>query len=583
LRDVSLGKDVMERVPEDRPWFKIYEKLGIRKHIDIPEASLPELVDRAAERWPDRPSLIFYGKRITFKELAVLTKKFATALADLGVKKGDVVALYLPNCPQFVIAYYGAMRLGAVVTAISPLAREREVEYQINDSGAETLVVLDVFYPVVESIWGRTKLRNVIVASMADYMPSALAFLGKLLKRVPTRKVEPKPGLYLFKRLIAKYPPNPPKVEINPREDIAVFQYTGGTTGLPKAAMLTHMNLVANVYQCYEWMRAAGLKEGEEVGLAVLPWFHSYGMTTSLNIGPVAGVTEVILPRFDPKEVLEAIQKYRVTLFPGVPTLYAMLISRPDIKKYDLSSVKFCISGAAPLPPEVQKKFMELTGGVLVEGYGLSEASPVTHGNPLDKTLKYVKVGSIGIPFPNTDAKVVDLETGKELPPGEVGELAVRGPQVMKGYWNRPEETAETLKNGWLLTGDIAKMDEDGYFYIVDRKKDMIKYKGHSVYPRELEDVLYEHPAVKLCAVIGKPDPMAGEIPKAFVVLKEGAKATPEELMKFVNEKVAPYKAIRELEIVSELPLSAAGKILRRVLKEQELKKMEAQAKQSPS
>jgi len=577
---MPLGKDVViERVPEDRPWFKVYEKLGIRKHIDIPEISLPELVDRAAEKWPDRPALIFYGKRITFRELTDLAKRFATALADMGVKKGDVVALYLPNCPQFVIAYYGAMRLGAVVTAISPLAKEREVEYQVSDSGAETLVALDVFYPAVESVWGRTKLRNVIVTNIADYMPRALAFFGKLLKRLPVREVKPRPGLHFFKELIAKYPPNPPKVEINPKEDVAVFQYTGGTTGLPKAAMLTHMNLVANAYQCYEWMRAVGLREGEEVSLSLLPWFHSYGMTVALNLGFVAGVTGVILPRFDPEEVLRTVQKYRITLFPGIPTLYAILINHPKIKEYDLRSIKFCISGAAPLPPEVQRKFMEITGGVLVEGYGLSEASPVTHANPLDKTLKFVKIGSIGIPFPNTDAKVVDMETGRELPPGEVGELVVKGPQVMKGYWNRPEETAETLKDGWLYTGDIAKMDEEGYFYIVDRKKDMIKYKGHSVYPRELEDILYEHPAVKLCAVIGKPEPTAGEIPKAFVVLKEGAKTTPEELMKFVNERVAPYKAIRELEIVSELPISAVGKVLRRVLREQEIKKMEAQAK----
>ncbi|MEM1872631.1 MAG: AMP-binding protein, partial [Candidatus Nezhaarchaeales archaeon] len=337
------------------------------------------------------------------------------------------------------------------------------------------------------------------------------------------------------------------------------------------------MNLIANAYQCYEWMRAAGLKEGEEVGLALLPWFHSYGMTVSLNIGPVAGITGVILPRFDPKEVLETIQKYGVTLFPGVPTLYAMLLAHPDIKKYNLRSVKFCISGAAPLPPEVQRRFMEVTGGVLVEGYGLSEASPVTHANPLDKSMKLVKIGSIGIPFPDTDAKIVDPDTGKELPPGEIGELAVKGPQVMKGYWNRPEETRETLKDGWLLTGDIAKMDEDGYFYIVDRKKDIIKYKGHSVYPRELEDVIYEHPAVKLCAVIGKPDPIAGEIPKAFVVLKEGMTATPEEIMKFVNERVASYKAIREVEIVKELPMTLVGKVLRRVLREEEIKKMKAE------
>ncbi|MEM0217130.1 MAG: long-chain fatty acid--CoA ligase [Candidatus Nezhaarchaeales archaeon] len=573
---MSSGERIVEKVPVERPWYKIYEKLGIRKHIDYPEISLPELVERASQKWPNRASLIFFGRELTFKELRILLNKFATALADLGVKKGDVVALFLPNCPQFVIVYYGAMKIGAIVTAISPLYREREVEHQLNDSGAETIVALDVFYPIVENVWSKTRLKRVIVTGIADYMPSALAFLGKLLKRVPTYKVKPKPNVYFFKDLIAKYPPNPPKVEINPREDIAVLQYTGGTTGLPKAAMLTHMNLIANAYQCYEWMRAAGLKEGEEIGLALLPWFHSYGMTVSLNIGPVAGVTGVILPRFDPKEVLETIQKYRVTLFPGVPTLYAMLLAHPDIKKYNLRSVKFCISGAAPLPPEVQKRFMEITGGVLVEGYGLSEASPVTHCNPLDKSMKLVKIGSIGIPFPDTDAKIVDPDTGKELPPGEIGELAIRGPQVMKGYWNRPEETQETLKDGWLLTGDIARMDEDGYFYIVDRKKDIIKYKGHSVYPRELEDVIYEHPAVKLCAVVGKPDPLAGEIPKAFVVLKEGMTATPEEIMKFVNERVASYKAIREVEIVKELPMTLVGKVLRRVLREEELKKMKA-------
>ncbi|MEM4652982.1 MAG: long-chain fatty acid--CoA ligase [Candidatus Nezhaarchaeales archaeon] len=574
---MSSGERILEKAPEERPWYKIYEKFGIRRHIDYPEISLPELVEKAAQKWPNRASFIFFGRKMSFKEVSVLFNKFATALADLGVKKGDVVALYLPNCPQFVIAYYGALKIGATITAISPLYREREVEYQLNDSGAETIVALDIFYPVVENVWGKTKLKRVIVTNMADYMPRALAFLGKMLKKIPTYKVEPKPNVYFFKDLIAKYPPNPPKVEINPREDIAVLQYTGGTTGLPKAAMLTHMNLIANAYQCYEWMRAAGLKEGEEVSLALLPWFHSYGMTVSLNIGPVAGITGVILPRFDPKEVLETIQKYGVTLFPGVPTLYAMLLAHPDIKKYNLRSVKFCISGAAPLPPEVQRRFMEVTGGVLVEGYGLSEASPVTHANPLDKSMKLVKIGSIGIPFPDTDAKIVDPDTGKELPPGEIGELAVKGPQVMKGYWNRPEETRETLKDGWLLTGDIAKMDEDGYFYIVDRKKDIIKYKGHSVYPRELEDVIYEHPAVKLCAVIGKPDPIAGEIPKAFVVLKEGMTATPEEIMKFVNERVASYKAIREVEIVKELPMTLVGKVLRRVLREEEIKKMKAE------
>jgi len=566
---------VEEEKREEKPWYKFWPP-GVRKHIDYPEVPLHEFLRNSAQKYPNKTAIIYFDKKITYKELDVLSDKFATALADLGVKKGDRVAIFLPNIPQFVISYYGTLKAGAVVTAISPLYKEREVEHQLNDSEAETIIVLDLLYPIVEKVWGKTKLRNVVVASLKDYMPTFKAVLGSLLKKVPSRKVKRKANVYFFKELMAKYEAKPPKVEINPREDLAALQYTGGTTGISKGAMLTHMNLVSNAVMCREWLQAS---EGEEVVLTVLPLFHIYGMTTSMNAPIFFAGTMVLLPRFDPVSVLQAIHKYRVTVFCGAPTMYAMLLAHPDLKKYDCTSIKFCVSGAAPLPPEVQKKFMEVTGGVLVEGYGLTESSPVTHANPLDKTMKTVKIGSIGIPWPDTDAKIVDLETGeKELPPGEVGELIVKGPQVMRGYWKMPEETAAVLRNGWLYTGDIGKMDEDGYFYITDRKKDLIKYKGYSVYPRELEDVLYEHPAVKLCGVIGKPDPVAGEIPKAFVVLKEGATATEEELMKFVNEKVAPFKAIRELEIRKELPLSAVGKVLRRVLREEEMKKMAAKA-----
>ncbi|MBS7607959.1 MAG: long-chain fatty acid--CoA ligase [Candidatus Bathyarchaeia archaeon] len=561
--------------PAEKPWYKFYLP-GVRKHIDYPEVPLHEFLRTSAQKYPDKTALIYFDGRMTYKELDVLTDKFATALADLGVKKGDRVAIFLPNTPLFVISYYGILKAGAVVTAISPLYKEREVEHQLNDSEAETIVVLDLLYPIVEKVWEKTKLRNVIVGGLKDYMPTFKAVLGSLLGKIPSRSVERRANVYFFKELIARYGANPPKVEINPREDLAALQYTGGTTGISKGAMLTHMNLVSNAVMCKEWLQA---NEGEEVVLTVLPLFHIYGMTTSMNAPILFAGTMVLLPRFDPLAVLQAIQKYRVTVFCGAPTMYAMLLAHPDLKKYNLTSVKFCISGAAPLPPDIQKRFMEVTGGVLVEGYGLTESSPVTHANPLDKTMKTVKIGSIGIPWPDTDAKIVDIETGeKELSPGEIGELIVKGPQVMKGYWKMPEETAAVLRNGWLYTGDIGKMDEDGYFYITDRKKDLIKYKGYSVYPRELEDVLYEHPAVKLCGVIGKPDPVAGEIPKAFVVLKEGMTATEEELMKFVNERVAPYKAIRELEIRKELPLSAVGKVLRRVLREEELKKMAAKA-----
>jgi long-chain acyl-CoA synthetase len=562
-------KEVLEK-----PWYKFWPE-GVPKHIDYPEIPLFQFLRDTAGKYPDKTAIVYFDRKITYKELDTLTDKFATALTDFGVKKGDKVAIFLPNIPPFIMAYYGAIKTGAIVTAISPLYKEREVEHQLNDSEAETIVVLDLLYPIVEKVWQKTKLKRVIVASLKDYMPGATAFLGSLLKKIPSQKIERKPNVYFFQELINKYPPNPPKVEINPKEDLVALQYTGGTTGTSKGAMLTHMNLVSNAVMCKAWLK--DVMEGEESFLTVLPLFHIYGMTTGMNAPIYIGGRVVLLPRFDAVGTFQAIQKYRVTVFCGAPTMYAMLLAHPDLGKYDCTSVRFCISGSAPLPPEIQKKFMEVTGGVLVEGYGLTESSPVTHCNPLDKSMKTVKVGSIGIPWPDTDAKIVDAETGeKELAPGETGELVVKGPQVMKGYWKMPEETDQVLRDGWLYTGDIGRMDEDGYFYITDRKKDLIKYKGYSVYPRELEDVLYEHPAVKLCGVIGKPDPVAGEIPKAFVVLKEGMTATEKEIMDFVNEKVAPYKAIREVEFRKELPMTLVGKVLRRVLQEEERKKAEA-------
>ena len=346
------------------------------------------------------------------------------------------------------------------------------------------------------------------------------------------------------------------------------MQYTGGTTGTSKAAMLTHNNLLSNALAFAAWIKG---KPAQETFLTALPLFHIYGMTTSMTVPVSLAAKMVLLPRFEPAKALEAIQQHSVTVFCGVPTMYQALLANPELGKYDLTSIRVCISGASALPPQIQKKFMQITGGFLAEGYGLTEASPVTHCNPIDITMKTVKVGSIGLPLPGTDARIVNLETGKKtLAQGETGELAVKGPQVMKGYWRKPEETALVLRGDWLLTGDIAHMDEDGYFYITDRKKDLIKYKDYSVYPRELEDVLYEHPAVKLCAVIGKPDTAAGEIPKAFIVLKEGKAASAEEITSFVNSKVAFYKAIREVEFRKELPISSAGKVLRRLLQEEE-------------
>ncbi len=346
---------------------------------------------------------------------------------------------------------------------------------------------------------------------------------------------------------------------------MAVLQYTGGTTGTAKGAMLTHSNLVSNALAFAFWIKGTVAKE---TFLTALPLFHIYGMTTSMTVPISLAAKMVLLPKFEPAKALSAIQRHKVTVFCGVPTMYQALLASSELSKYDLTSISVCISGASSLPPQIQNHFMQITGGLLAEGYGLTEASPVTHCSPVDRTMRTVKVGSIGLPLPDTDAKIVDLETGeKSLKQGETGELAVKGPQVMKGYWHKTDETASVLRNLWLLTGDIAYMDKDGYFYITDRKKDLIKYKDYSVYPRELEDILYEHPAVKLCAVVGKSDPTAIEVPKAFLVLKEGAATSVEEIMSFVNNKVAPYKAIREVEIRKELPISSAGKVLRRLLK----------------
>ena len=538
---------------------------GVPHTIEYPEIPIFKMLDKSAEKHPEATVIIFQDKSMTYKELKDQVDRFATALQKMGVEREDKIALFLPNIPQFVISYYGALKAGAIVTAISPLYKEREVENQINDSGAETLVVLDLLYPAVEKVKDETGLKRIVVTGFGEYLPTVKRILGSLLGKIPTHKVDMGEGMHLFQDLLKGYPPTPAPIEVNPKEDLALLQYTGGTTGLPKGAMLTHYNLVSNAYMCNAWLKA---EEGKEVQVNVLPLSHIYGMTVTMNNAIASAGAMILIPRFDAKEVLGSIQKYKASVFGGVPTLYGALITQPDISSYDLSSIKFCISGASPLPPEVQNKFMELTGGVLVEGYGLTEASPVTHANPLDPTLETVKIGSIGLTWPDTEAKIMHEASGVELPVDMVGELAIRGPQVMKGYWNDPEETAAVLKDGWLYTGDYAKQDEDGYFYIVDRKKDLIKYKGYSVFPREVEDVIYEHPAVKVAAVVGVPDKESGEMPKAFIVLKDGAEATEEELIEFIRERVAPYKRIRAVEFRDELPMTLVGKVLKKDLRE---------------
>jgi long-chain acyl-CoA synthetase len=534
----------------DSPWFSCWPA-GVPKHIKYPFFPLQSILKKTAQAYPEKTAIAYNEREITYSQLEALSNKFAASLIKLKVEKSDRVALFLPNTPQFIIAYFGALTAGAIVTTISPLHREREVEHQLVDSGAKTIVTLDSTLPIVQKVKQKTQLRNVITTSLQDYNSQPETSTPKL-------------NTLSFKTLIDDTTEKPPKIQLNPAKDLAALQYTGGTTGTSKAAMLTHTNLLSNAIAFAAWIKGIPT---QETFLTALPLFHIYGMTTSMTVPISLAAKMILIPKFDPPKILQTIQNQKVTVFCGVPTMYSTLITNPELSKYDLTSIRVCISGASPLPPQVQKQFMDITGGFLAEGYGLTEASPVTHCTPVDKSMRTVKVGSIGLPLPDTQARIIDLETGKPLDAGKVGELAVRGPQVMKGYWNKPQETALVMHEGWLLTGDMARMDSDGYFYITDRKKDLIKYKDYSVYPREIEDVLYEHPAVKLCAVVGKPDPAVGEIPKAYIVLKNGAFVSEKELMTFANNKIAPYKALREIEFKRELPMSNAGKVLKRQLK----------------
>ncbi|TCS83770.1 long-chain-fatty-acid--CoA ligase [Tepidibacillus fermentans] len=561
-----MSKEVINRI-----WLSSYPK-EVPHTISYPEISIPELLVNAAREYPNQDAISFMGKTIKFKELLNDVYKFAHGLKQLGVKKGDRVALLLPNTPQSVIVYYGALMLGAIVVQNNPMYTERELEHQLVDSGAEVIITLDLFYPKVENIRSKTFLKHVIVTSIKDYLPFPKNMLYNLKLRkdgqyVPVLK---KDGVCFFSRLMKRQPVFPIHVQLDPKEDIALLQYTGGTTGIAKGVMLTHYNLVVNVIQEAHWLYRA--KKGQERILGVLPFFHVFGMTSVMNLSIHLASTMILIPRFKAEEILQTIQKEKPTFFPGAPTMYIAILNHPNVKQYDLSSIEACISGSAPLPLEVQDKFEKLTGARLVEGYGLTETSPVTHANPIWEKRK---IGSIGIPWPDTEAKIVDPVTGEDVELGGIGELAIKSPVVMKGYWNRPEETAKVLVNGWLLTGDMATMDDEGYFYIVDRKKDMIIAGGYNIYPREVEEVLYEHEAVQEAVVVGIPDPYRGETVKAFIVLKEGAKTNEKELDAFCRERLAAYKVPKAYEFRTELPKTMVGKILRRTLVEEERKKIE--------
>lgn len=563
-------------------WFSHYEP-HVPHSLTYPEIPLHRFLEDAARRYPDNIATrlvlkqllggrVSVGGTLTYRRLNRYADRFATALAGLGVRKGDRVAIMLPNTPQFIIAFYGALKAGATVVNVNPTYTAHELARQLADAGAQTIVTLNLFLGRVQEARPQTELRNIVVTHIFDLLPRPSRLLVARAQRKEPAWVDVKEqdGIRLLEPLLALAGAQPPQVDITP-DDVALFQYTGGTTGLPKAAMLTHRNLVANTLQVVAWMPS--VTPGREKMMAAIPFFHVYGMTVAMNFSVYLGCEMVIVPNPRPIEnVMRIIARERATIYPGAPAMYNGIINHPDAANTDLRSIRCCISGSAVLPIEVQQKFESMTGGKLVEGYGLTEASPVTHANPVFGTRR---AGSIGLPLPDVEAMILSAETGMPVPLGsdETGELAVRGPNVMRGYWNRPEETAACIDtDGWLHTGDIARMDEDGYFYIVDRKKDMINASGYKVLPREVEEVLYAHPAVFEAAVAGVPDTFRGETVKAFVVCKPGAAVTADELTAFCKQRLAPYKVPRLVEFRPELPKTLVGKVLRRVLVEEHVR-----------
>jgi long-chain acyl-CoA synthetase len=557
-----------------QPWTKYYDA-GIPPSIDYPKVMLWELVRDSAVKHPEHTALIFLGKKISYAQLWDEIQRFAASLQALGVKRSERVGIMLPNCPQFLIAFYGANLAGATLVPVNPIYTPRELEHVLHDSGVETFVVLDLKFPVLREAMAsaHSKVKRVITTGIQDYLsfPKNLLFPLKMKKEGLWVDIKPAPNIFSMVKLMAKHRAPPSKVAAEPLEDVAMFLYSGGTTGFPKGAMLTNSNLVTNAVANATWLQA---REKEWIVGGALPFFHSYGLSTVMNLAMRVAGTIVLFPKFSVEDVLAGIQKYNITTFAGVPTMYVAINTFKDLNKYNLRSIKLCVSGGAPLPLEVKNEFEGVTGGKLVEGYGLSESSPVLTSNPFNGE---VRAGSIGVPFPDTFVKIVD-DNGVEVPIGEVGELCARGPQVMKGYWNRPEEDAKTIRRDadghvWLYTGDMARRDADGFFFIADRKKELILVGGYNVFPREVEDVLYEHPKVQEVVVAGIKDKFMGETVKGYVVLRDGETATEAEMIEFCKARLAAYKVPKHVEFRTELPKTMIGKILRRVLQEEEAAK----------
>ena len=572
------------------PWLAHYEP-DVTPEVTVPEHTVQQFLVNAAARFPQQTAVrmvlrylplgLRVQARLSYRELHEQSDRFAAALAQLGVGKGSRVAIMLPNIPQQVIAYFGVLKAGAIVVNTNPTYPPHELAPLLRSAEAETIVTLSGLFDRVRAVQPQTALRQIILTDVPDMI--GWPFRSSVAKQVRAggmmATVPPQAGVHFFQHLLASAPAAPPRVTIDPAHDTAVFQFTGGTSGLPKAAELTHRNLVANVTQTGAWVPS--LRPGAEKFLLALPAFHVYGMTVGMLMCLSLGGELVQMP--DPRhtlQILQTIAHEKITVYPGVPAMYIALINHPQTARYNLHSIRVCLSGGAALPAEVAQRFEAITGGKLVEGYGMSESSPVTVANPI---FGQTRKGSIGLPLSSTEISIVALEADehgkyKVMPVGEEGELVARGPQVMKGYYNNPEETKKTIdEDGWLHTGDIAKMDADGYFYIVDRKKDLIIASGFNIVPREVEEVLFMHPKVMEAAVIGVPDPKRGETVKAFVVLKDGQSATVEEIRNFCKDKLAPYKVPTLVEFRKELPKTQVGKVLRRMLVEEEKAKIAAQ------
>jgi long-chain acyl-CoA synthetase len=551
-----------------KPWLANYES-GVPEDVQYETICLPDCLRRSAKAFPDKMALTFQGYRMTYAALDEMVDRFANGLNDFGVKQGDSVAILLPNVIPCVAAYYAIMRIGAIAVMNNPLYSDRELEHQFNDSGSKVLITLDLLGNRMIDLRPKTGIKQIVITSIGDYLPFPKNLLFPLVgkKKGLAADVKSADDVYRWKALMTQYAPEPPQVTLN-FDDVAMYQYTGGTTGVSKGVMLTHANLSKQVQHVTAWFPAFG---SDEIMLGALPFFHVFGLSTAMNLAIYKGWGNILVPKPQPPQLLEAIGKFKPTFAPLVPTMYIGMLEHPEIGKTDLTSIKGCFSGSAPLPLEVINAFEKKTGAIIVEGFGMTESTPVTHINPFKG---HRKVGSVGLPIPDTLARIVSLDDGAtDVPVGETGELLVKGPQVMKGYWKRPDATAETITDGWLHTGDIAKMDEDGYFYIVDRKKDMIISGGYNVYPRDIEEVYFEHPKVMEATAIGIPHPKRGEAVKVFIVLKEGQTATAEEMMKYCQDKLAKYKWPTEIEFRDELPKTNVGKVLKKDLRAMEQQK----------